>query len=363
MGMKLLIDIGHPAHVHIMKHFAHEMEAKGHQVLFTCRQKEFIIQLLAAEGFRYVSFGRKYTTTWKKLWGMVKFDWKLLRVCLKFKPDMFLSAGSMYAAQVSALLHKPHIVFEDTYNMEQVRLYRPFTDLILTGDYAHPPISETKEFRMAGYNELAYLHPKRFTPDESVLDELGVKKGEKYVVVRFIAWQGTHDIGYSGMSRENMFRAVDVFSKWARVFISSETALPEALQPYALPTRPERIHHVMYFASLVFGESGTMSEEAAMLGTPAIQLDTKGAYYTRHLQQDYGLMRLFTTGEEDQQAAIAYGEKLLQDEALKEKWAEKRAAMLRDKIDVSAFLVYLVENYPESKRMLATDSRIQYRFK
>jgi len=35
------IDIGHPAHVHVTKHFAHEMEQRGHQVLFTCRQKEF----------------------------------------------------------------------------------------------------------------------------------------------------------------------------------------------------------------------------------------------------------------------------------------------------------------------------------
>ena len=58
--MNILIDIGHPAHVHVTKHFAHEMEAKGHCVLFTCRQKEFIIQLLEAEGFQYVSFGKKY---------------------------------------------------------------------------------------------------------------------------------------------------------------------------------------------------------------------------------------------------------------------------------------------------------------
>ena len=44
--MNILIDIGHPAHVHVTKHFAHEMEQRGHHVLFTCRQKEFIIQLL-----------------------------------------------------------------------------------------------------------------------------------------------------------------------------------------------------------------------------------------------------------------------------------------------------------------------------
>lgn len=39
--MKKLMDIGHPAHVHVTKHFAHKMVPKGHQVLCTCRQKEF----------------------------------------------------------------------------------------------------------------------------------------------------------------------------------------------------------------------------------------------------------------------------------------------------------------------------------
>lgn len=361
--MNILIDIGHPAHVHATKHFAHEMIAKGHQVLFTCRQKEFIIQLLQAEGFDYVSFGKKYTTTIKKIWGLVKFDYKMLLISLKFKPDIFVSLGSMYAAQVSAILRKPHICIEDTYNMEQVRLYKPFTDLILTGDYSHPVMSKTREFRMAGYNELAYLHPKRFTPDENVLKELGVGKDEKYVVVRFIAWNGTHDVGYNGMSLDNMVKAVKEFSKYAKVFISSEEKLPESLKQYMLPTAPNRIHHVMYYASLVFGESGTMSEEAAMLGTPAIQLDTKGAYYTRHLQNDYGLMKLFTTSEKDQIEAINYGVKLLQDSKLKEKWAEKRDLMLKEKVDVTSFLVWLVENYPESIKIIAKDKTFQYQFK
>ena len=361
--MNILIDIGHPAHVHVTKHFAHEMIAKGYHVLFTCRQKEFIIQLLQAEGFDYVSFGKKYTTTIKKIWGLVKFDYKMLLISLKFKPDIFVSLGSMYAAQVSAILRKPHICIEDTYNMEQVRLYKPFTDLILTGDYSHPVMSKTREFRMAGYNELAYLHPKRFTPDENVLKELGVGKDEKYVVVRFIAWNGTHDVGYNGMSLDNMVKAVKEFSKYAKVFISSEEKLPESLKQYMLPTAPNRIHHVMYYASLVFGESGTMSEEAAMLGTPAIQLDTKGAYYTRHLQNDYGLMKLFTTSEKDQIEAINYGVKLLQDSKLKEKWAEKRDLMLKEKVDVTSFLVWLVEDYPESIKIIAKDKTFQYQFK
>lgn len=360
--MNILIDIGHPAHVHVTKHFAHEMEAKGHCVLFTCRQKEFIIQLLEAEGFQYVSFGKKYTTTLKKLWGLFEFDYKMLRTSLLFKPDMFVSLGSMYAAQVSALLRKPHISFEDTYNMEQVRLYRPFTDLILTGDYEHPVMSKTREFRMAGYNELAYLHPKRFTPDESVLDELGIKKDEKYVVVRFVAWNASHDLGHKGISMANKMKAVRDFATISKVFISSENSLPHEFDKYRLPTHPKRIHDVIAFASLVYGESSTMSEEAAMLGVPSVYLNNDSTYYTKHLERDYQLMYNLTESEDDQQKAIQIGMDILR-QADSQEWKKRQLRMQRERIDVTAFLVWFIENYPESKRIMKENPDYQYNFR
>ena len=309
-----------------------------------------------------MSFGKKYTTTLKKLWGLVKFDYKMWRTSLKFKPDMYVSLGSMYAAQVSWLMRKPHISFEDTYNMEQVRLYRPFTDLILTGDYEHPQMSQTKEFRMAGYNELAYLHPNRFTPDESVLKELGVEKVEKYVVVRFVAWNASHDLGHQGISLENKMKAVREFSKLGRVFISSESELPKEFDDYRLPTHPNRIHDVITFASLVFGESSTMSEEAAMLGVPSVYLNNDSTYYTKHLEKDYQLMYNLTESEQDQVKAIQLGVDILSKDDNKQNWKNKRNAMLREKIDVSAFLTWIADNWPESKEIIMKNPDYQYRF-
>ena len=360
--MNILIDIGHPAHVHLTKHLAHLMEEKGHKVLFTCRQKEFIIQLLEAEGFQYVSFGKKYLTTLKKMWGIIKFDFLLWKTSLKFKPDIFVSHGSMYAAVVSRLMRKPHISFEDTYNLEQVRLYRPFTDLILTGDYQHPVISDKKEFRMAGYHALAYLHPNRFSPDENVLDELGVAKGEKYVVVRFVAWNATHDIGHTGVTMENKIQAVREFSKYARVFISSEGTLPAMFDEYRLPTHPSRIHHVIAFSSLVFGESSSMAEEAAALGVPSIFINDKSTWYTKDMEQKFGLVFNFTESKEDQLKSIQKGVEIL-SQTTKQDWMGKSKKMLKEKIDVSAFVAWVVENYPESKRVIMNDPNYQYRFR
>lgn len=361
--MNILIDIGHPAHVHITKHFAHEMEAKGNAVLFTCRQKEFIIQLLEAEGFKYEVFGKKYETTLKKIWGMVKFDLQLLKTCLRFKPDMFLSAGSMYAAQVAALMRKPHISFEDTYNMEQVRLYLPFTALVLTGDYEHPTLSETKEFRMAGYNELAYLHPKRFTPDERVLDELGVKKDEKFIIVRFVNANATHDSGLHIATVAEKIEIIKQLAKKTKVFLSSEVDFSDELKPYKFRLSPEKMHSAIAFSSLVISESATMCEEAAVLGVPNVLYQYRPIYYTDHLAKDYGLIKIFQHQSDKLENLMKFVDELLVSDALKNEWEKRLQKMLSEKIDVTSFLEWIVENYPQSLKELHDNPKIQYNFR
>lgn len=101
--MRILIDIGHPAHVHLFKHFAWEMQQLGHKIFFTCREKEFEIYLLNKYGFEYKSFGRKYSSKIGKIFGLLEFDIKELLSGLKFNPDIFLSHGSIYAAHAAFL--------------------------------------------------------------------------------------------------------------------------------------------------------------------------------------------------------------------------------------------------------------------
>ena len=357
--MNILIDIGHPAHVHLFRCFAHEMLTRGHKVLFTCRDKEFEIALLKAEGFEYISFGKKYSSKLGKILGLLKFDCLEWKTCLQFKPDILLSHGSMYAAHAAWLYGRPHISFEDTYNFEKIRLYEPFTVSILTADYEHPFISK-KEIHYAGYHELAYLHPKRFTPDKSVLAELGLIKDEKYVLLRFVSWKATHDSGHKGMSIENKRRAVRLFSQYAKVFISSEKDLPEDLQCYRLPTPPERIHHVMAFSSLIFGESATMVSEGVVLGVPGIYMDNTGRYYTREQEVRYGMCFNFSESLEDQDRAINKGVEILSSSTFDNSGHEQ---MLKEKIDVTGFLVDFVENWPISKQRAKDNPDYQYRFK
>jgi predicted glycosyltransferase len=360
--LKVLIDIGHPAHVHLFKHFAWEMEKKGHSILFTCRDKEFEIFLLQEYGFKYKSFGKKYKSLIGKILGLFIFDLKEIFTGLKFNPDILLSHGSIYAAHASFILNKPHISLEDTFNFEQIRLYKPFTKTILTADYENP-LKSDKVLKYAGYHELAYLHPNKFTPNKDILYTLGVKEGEKYVILRFVSWNASHDMGHKGMSVEMKIKAVKEFSKYAKVFISSEGKLPEELEKFKIKIPADKIHDAIAFSALLFGESSTMSEEAAMLGVPSIFMFNSSTIYTQHLEKEYKLVFNLSESIEDQSNAILLGTEILKDNNSFQKWKKLRDKMLSEKIDVSAFLVWFVDNYPESIKLIKENPSIQYYFK
>ena len=360
--MNILIDIGHPGHVHLFRPFAHQMIEKGHKIFFTCREKEFEIELLKAAGFDFKSFGKKFNSLPGKLFGLIKFDIQEYFQGLKFKPDILLSHGSMYAAHAAFLLRKPHISFEDTFNFEQIRFYRPFTSYILTSNYVHPNIGK-KNIHYAGYHELAYLHPNQFIPDPKILNYLNIPNNEPYVILRFVAWNATHDKGHYGITLENKLKVYQNFSKYAHVFISSESKLLKELEQYRLKIPPQLIHHIMYFSNLIYGESATMISEGAVLGVPGIYLDNTGRYYTKEQEEKYQLVFNYSESEIDQMKSIKKGIELLKESNIKKIWNKKRKKLLADKIDVTAFLVWFVENYPQSVKIMKENPDYQYRFK
>ena len=48
---------------------------------------------------------------------------------------------------------------------------------------------------------------------------------------------------------------------------------------------------------------------------------------------------------------------------LKEEWQNRRQKMLSEKIDVTAFMVWFIENYPESANIMANNPDYQWKFK
>lgn len=356
--MRILIDIGHPGHVHLFKHFAWEMKKRGYEILFTAREKEHEIYLLKHYKFNYKSLGKHYRSKWGKIWGLLKFNTLLFFTSIKFKPDVYLSHGSIYAAQVSWILGKPHIAMEDTGNMEQVKLYKPFTKHILTSTAFHTNFGE-KQIKYAGYHELAYLSSKFFTPDPGIKKILGIKPSEKSILLRFVSWNASHDIGQEGLKFQDKLKITQsLLKKNYKLFISSEQKLPPELEKYKLNLPSELIHHIEAFVDLYIGEGATMASECAILGIPAIYINPLEAG-TIDDQEKYGLLFHYRSSNHVHNKVV----ELLSIPNLEEECQKRRAKMLADKIDVTAFLVWFVENYPESVRIMRENPDYQYRFR
>lgn len=342
--MNIIVDINHPAHVHYFKNFVWEMQKRGHKVLITASEKEISYKLLDIYGFNYVNLGRYGESIAEKMVKLPILDLKMYKISKKFKPDIFLGFRSIRNAHVSKLLGKPCIALDDTeHDTWGRRLYLPFTNNILTPSCFEKDLGK-KQIRYNGYTELAYLHPKYFKPDSSTLDQLGISKNENFIVLRFVSWAAIHDIGQKGVkNRVNFVRKLE---KYGRILITSEGKLEKVLEKNRITLSPEKFHDLLYYATLYIGEGATIASEAAILGTPSIYVSSLAGSlgYLDELEQKYDLMYSFVNSDD----ALKKAKELLQTPNAKEDWKIKRKRMLKNKIDVTEFMVRFIENYPLS---------------
>lgn len=355
MGKKIIFDIGHPAQVHNFKYVYKELIANGWEGFFTLKNKEVAKKLLDIENIPYKELKANTKGKLSKIFNTFYNIFLFYSYCKKFYPDIVVSRNSIHATLICKLLKIKHIGLADT---ENSMIFSKYIDVLLTSTSFRLNIGE-KQLRFYGNIELFYLHPNRFTP--SNVDELlGVKKDEKYTLVRFVSWDAHHDLGHKGLSFENKLKAVKTFAEHGKVFISSEKELPEEFLKYKINIPSEKMHDVIANAGLLYGESSTMASEAAVLGVPAIFHDNYGRGYTDE-EGKFGLVFNYSESVEEQVEAIAKGVEILNTD--KSVFRERKDQFLSAKIDVTAFLVWFIENYPESFQIMKENPDYQNRFK
>jgi predicted glycosyltransferase len=341
------IDIIHPANVHYFKHAIDNWIKNGHQIIITCRNKEITYELLDLEGLEYIPMGKNPKSLLGKFLFLFKCEWKIFRLYLKKKPDISLSFAASYVAHMSYLFWLPHISFDDTEHAKINRLlYLPFTDLVLNPESYLLDLGK-KQFKFKGHMELFYLNLKYFKPDSSIFSELGIVENTPFVFLRFVSWGAFHDKKQMGFSDDYKIRLVEKLALKSTVFISSEGELPKELKPYQIKIKPHRVHHALFFASLFIGEGATMASECAALGTPAIYVNSLDAGTLQKQSKD-GLIHNLRY----QKGVIELALEIIENKEFKEETRSKVEQLSKARYNLTDFLVWLVEEYPNSKNML-----------
>lgn len=340
--MRFLFDLVHPAHVHFSRFLVAELEAAGHETRVVARDKDVTTDLLDRFGIPYTTVGRARR---RGLLGLglelARRDWALFRIARDFGADVIVTRNP--AGVQAARLARVRGVF-DTDDGKEVGIHfraaAPFAHTITTPDALTDDYGP-KHVRYPSYKALAFLHPDRFTPDPSVLGELGVAAGERYFVVRFVALAASHDRGEAGLGTAVKRDVVERLRRRGRVFVSSEAPLPPDLAPLALPVAPHRLHDVLAFASLCVTDGQSMAGEAAVLGVPSVRYaSTSGRLAVlREMEERYGLVFEFRPGEEEPFLRRVEG---LAGDGDAGRWQEARALLLHDKCDLTTWMLDLL---------------------
>lgn len=361
--MNILIDIAHPAHVHLIKNTYYELTNKGHKVIVTVKDIPSAVQLLNILEIPFIYLGGKSDSLIGKAFLQLKFNYLLWKVVLREKIDIAFGS-SLTIAQLSKYTKVKSIILDDDDDDVEplfVKYAHPAADHILS-----PACTIRRTQKMigySGYHELAYLHPNRFNPDESVLSEIGVLPGEKYFILRFNAFKAHHDVGVQGLSLENKRQLISLLERYGKVFITTERNIDDEFKPYQLKVSPDKAHSLMYYATMLVGDSQTMTSEAAVLGTPAIRCNTfvRRISYLEEEEFKYNLTYGFLPENSD--SLFSKINELLEMPNIKNEWKKRRENMLKDKIDVTAFLTWFIENYPQSAQIMRENPDYQYKFK
>jgi hypothetical protein len=339
--MRVVFTIQHPAHVHLFKNAIRELAAGGDSVYVFVRESDVATELLEAYDIEYNRLAPETDSFAELAAAQALYETRLLRNCLQIDPDVLVGMGEPGVAHVSTLLGADGLIFTDTEGATiQNKLAFPLADRICTPDCFRGDAGP-KQVEYAGYHELAYLHPDRFTPDPSVLEGTGVDPDEKLVVLRLVAWNALHDVGSGGF--DDLEAVIDrLESTGARVLLTSEADLPERFEQYRVPTEPQEMHHLLYYADLFLGESSTMATEAAVLGTPALYVSTLTTGYIEELIEEYGLV--FRYGDEDRQERALSKAVSILDDYEAEVWTDRQERLLDDKVDTTRVILEQVRD-------------------
>ena len=362
--MNILFYLAHPSQYHFLKNVIRLLRKGTHKVTIVIKSKDILEDLLIGDREEFINIlpeGRNNNTS-SLGFALLKRDWRLYKFLHDKNFDLLIGSDAAIA-QIGRLLGIPCITcLEDDYKVipNLARLTFPFTDVILTPISCDVGRWKHKQIVYHGYQKLAYLHPSYFTPDKNKVCKY---KNNNYFLIRLSGLSAHHDKDIKGLNDELIKAILCRLSKKGEVLISSEEPLDNELEKYRLDIASKDIHHYLFYANLFLSDSQSMTVESAMLGTPSIRFsDFAGRIgVLEELEHRYGLTFGMKTSESER--LLQKLDELLIRPNLKEEWQEKRQKMLSEKIDVSAFLLWLIENYPKSITEMRNNPDIQFQFK
>lgn len=269
--MKILLDINHPAHVNFFSIAVRLLKEQDHQILITVlnRGKLPLIARDVFDGFEIKIINRHRGTWWSILLeaNILKF-FTLIRICMKYRPDLGLSAGSFVLGAVMKIFGQSNIQFDD----DPERRMNVFLERMTATLLFFPVFYSKTSGKVRNYHALkewAYLSPRYLAADPGIVSAYGLKKRE-YIFIREVS---VRTLNYADQPGNLIASVAHLFPEDLSVVISLEDKATASQYPghWILLKEPVRnIHSLIYYSKMVISSGDSMAREGALLGVPSI---------------------------------------------------------------------------------------------
>jgi predicted glycosyltransferase len=365
MNKTFLFQLNHPAHYHLFKNLIESLRESGHEVHISIKDKDILKDLLIGEAYSLISSNYRKKNLLSIIKSVISRDFKLYKLVKKLNPDLMIGT-SPEIGHIRKFVKTPAIFFgEDDVTISKAMFLGaltcyPFFDCILSPKGCNNSCWNSKTFAYQGFQKLAYLHPNLFKPDRK---KVLIPVSERFFILRFANLKAYHDMNALGIDNKIASKIIKLLEGFGHVLISSERILPSEFEKYRFKGNLNDIHHYLYYSDLNIGDSQSMTMESAMLGTPSIRFnDFVGKISVlEELEHKYSLT--FGIKSSETEKLFAKIEELLSTPHLKEEFQHRRQKMLAEKIDVTAFMSWFIENYPDSSNIMRENPDYQYNFK
>jgi hypothetical protein len=128
-----------------------------------------------------------------------------------------------------------------------------------------------------------------------------------------------------------------------------------------LKIHPSRLHHLMAFSKLIVSDGQTMCSEASCLGVPSIRINDFVGRISYLEQQEKRWNLTFGIKPSEFYKALKIIDSLVKEDS--NVFKERRDKMIESSLNMTNFLIWIIENYPESKKKLKENPDFQYQFK
>lgn len=363
---KIAIFLGHPSQYHFFKNAIRILKKKGFEIDLLVKNKDIIKDLLDESGTDYYMVRKNERKRKSKValaLSLILLEWRTFFRLISKKPSLYVGTCGSLIEKCTGI---PIIsCCEDDAKMTPIyaKLAYPYASAILSPISCDNGKWNKKTINYCGYQKLAYLHPNHFQPDLNIVKKY-ITLDKPYFIMRFSSFQAYHDRdGFKGIDLQIAMNIIAILKEYGNVYITSERKLEPELEGYRLLIKPIDMHHILAFADFYIGDSQSMAVEAAMLGIPCVCYNewVGKVGIMVELENKYHLIRSVKSGHPEKLYQTILEMTAIPE--LREQLQRSREKMLSEKIDVTAFLVWFIENYPESKNKLKKELEYQYNFK